>query len=104
MDFLRIAILLPWISRVGVTAHLPESEFVLREKSDPGHELRALPGVELGNDHAGRSAVLARQRGGVKRGRDEDVIIQAFLEGYVRRIAIVACEINEPRFRLRLDE
>ena len=50
---LRVPVLRPRIRRVRVPAHLPEPELVLGEEGEAIDEFRALPGVELGNDHAG---------------------------------------------------
>ena len=72
-----VAFFFPRIGGVGVAADLPEAEFVLGKESDAVDELRALPRVEFGNDHAGRAAVFARERSAVEARRDQNIIVDA---------------------------
>src|ERR1043166_5896919 len=52
----------PWISRVGVSTHFPETQNIAIEEGNFSNELRAFPGVTLGNDDPGGAAMVARQR------------------------------------------
>jgi hypothetical protein len=49
----------PGVGGIGVASDFPESEFVLGEERDVLHELSPFPGVKLGDDDAGRTAMLA---------------------------------------------
>src|SRR5262245_54551091 len=83
----------PGIGGVGTSSHFPEAGFVLGEEGDALDELRAFPGVKLGDDHAGAAAVLEADRGAVEGRRDEHVVIEAGGQAHVGRVAVVTREV-----------
>ena len=48
--------------------------------------------------------MLARKRSAIERRCDEHVVVDAFIERYVRGITIIAREVYEPCLRFGLDE
>lgn len=101
---LGVPLFLPRVAVVVVAANFPEAESILSEEGDAFDKFCALPSVELGNDDAGGAAVFAGDRGAAKLGRYEHVVIETVREGNIRRVAIVAREINKLRLRFRLNE
>ena len=101
---LGVPLFFPRVAVVVVAANLPEAESILGEEGDAFDKFCALPSVELGDDDAGGAAVFAGDRGAAKLGRYEHIVIETLRERDIRRVAIVAREINKLRLRFRLNE
>ncbi len=87
-----------------VAANFPEAESILGEEGDALDEFCTLPCVKFGNDNAGGATVLTGDRGAAKLGRHEHIVIETMREWNIRRVAIVAREINKLRLSFRLNE
>src|SRR5262245_32619345 len=96
-----VALFLPRVADIVVAAHFPEAGAVLLEEGHALRELRALPRIEFRDDDARGPAVLAADGRSAELRRDQHVVIEAEMERHVRRVAVVAGEINELRLRLR---
>ena len=101
---LGVPLFFPRVAVVVVAANFPEAKSILGEEGDAFDKFCALPGVEFGNDNAGGATVLTGDRGAAELGRHEHVVIETVREGDIRRVAIVAREINKLRLRFRLNE
>src|SRR5688572_18392716 len=75
-----ITLFLPRISVVVIAARLPEAGAIGRDEANAREPLRALPEVEVGDDHANGRAVRARERLSFVFVRDEDVRRERFLD------------------------
>ena len=80
---------MPRISVVVVAVALPEARLVLVPELEPAHPLRALPEVEVGDEHARRAAVLGLERLAAVPERDPCPAAGHVLERKVGRVAAV---------------
>ena len=84
--------LLPRVPMHMIAVAFPETGTVFSEEFEAAEPFGALPGVELGDDEAGGSAVFDAERLAVVVGSDEGVGSEEIGEGEVRRPAEIVAE------------
>src|SRR5262249_37341599 len=95
----RVALFLPRIALIVISANLPEAWSVFGEKLDPIDPFRALPEIPIGNDSPHWSSMLARKWLSFPGMREKDVFVGKRLERYVCRVAIIGVQHHVARFR-----
>ena len=93
----------PGIGGIAVAADFPKTGIVFGAEINRANKLGPFPGIKLRDNHAGRAAVIARNRFAVELRGHERVVIERVFDSDIGGIAILAAKEDVTHFRFRFN-